>query len=81
MSRYKSKTSPDLKATLQRWLEERQPEDAEWLADQMPNLLEDVARVQAGFIALRGKVKKLESEMQTYRQTRLLAEFDDDNKH
>ena len=47
----------------------------------MPNLLEDVARVQAGFMTLRSKVKKLESEMQTYRQTRLLAEFEDDNKH
>ncbi|WP_086479015.1 hypothetical protein [Oceanospirillum sanctuarii] len=81
MSRYHSKTSPELREVLQRWQEERKPEDAEWLADQMPHLLEDVARVQAGFIALRGKVKKLEAEMQTYRQTRLLAEFDDDNKH
>lgn len=81
MSRYHSKTSPELKEILQRWQKERHPEDAEWLADQMPNLLEDVARVQAGFMTLRSKVKKLESEMQTYRQTRLLAEFEDDNKH
>ncbi|MDX1320373.1 MAG: hypothetical protein R3204_09810 [Oceanospirillum sp.] len=81
MSRYQSKTSPELKEILQRWKEERQPEDAEWLADQMPNLLEDVARVQAGFMTLREKVKKLEAEMKTYRQTRLLAEFDDENKH
>lgn len=81
MSRYHSNTSPELKEILQRWQEERHPEDAEWLADQMPNLLEDVARVQAGFMTLRSKVKKLESEMQTYRQTRLLAEFEDDNKH
>ena len=47
----------------------------------MPNLREDVARVQAGFMTLREKVKKLEAEMKTYRQTRLLAEFDDENKH
>lgn len=81
MSSYHSKTSPELRQVLQRWRDEGNPEDAAWLADQMPFLLEDVARVQAGFVALRGKVKKLESEMQTYRQTRLLAEFDDDNKH
>ncbi|MFG1488789.1 hypothetical protein ABMA58_06010 [Oceanospirillum sp. HFRX-1_2] len=81
MSRYHSKTSPELKEILQRWQEERKSDDAEWLADQIPYLLEDVARVQAGFMVLRNKVKKLESEMQTYRQTRLLAEFEDDNKH
>lgn len=81
MSRYHSKTSPELKEILQRWQEERKRDDAEWLADQIPYLLEDVARVQAGFMVLRNKVKKLESEMQTYRQTRLLAEFEDDNKH
>lgn len=81
MSRYHSKTSPELKEILQRWQEERKSDDAEWLADQIPYLLEDVARVRAGFMVLRNKVKKLESEMQTYRQTRLLAEFEDDNKH
>ncbi len=81
MSRYQSKTSPELKATLERWQQDRHPKDAEWLSDQIPYLLEDVARVQAGFFALQDKVKKLESEMKTYRQTRILAEFDDINKH
>lgn len=81
MARYQSKTSPELREVLQRWQEEGSVEDAEWLAGQMPHLLEDVARVQSGFLALRGKVKKLEAEMQTYRQTRILAEFEDDNRH
>ncbi|WP_028303804.1 hypothetical protein [Oceanospirillum maris] len=81
MTVYRSKTSPELLAILKRWQEDRRPEDAEFLADQMPHLLEDVARVQSGFIALKAKVKKLESEMEDYRQTRILAELDDEQIH
>jgi len=81
MTVYRSKTSPELLAILKRWQEDQRPEDAALLADQMPHLLEDVARVKSGFIALKTKVKKLESEMEGYRQTRILAEFDDEQIH
>ena len=81
MSRYQSKTSPELIATLKRFQQTRKAEDALWLADQMPFVLEDVSRIKAGFATLQEKVKKLEAEMETYRQTRILAEFDDIQKH
>ena len=81
MASYRSKTSPELLATLKRWQDDPQPEDAEFLADQMPYLLEDVARVKMGFMALQEKVKQLEIEMEDYRQTRILTEFDDEQKH
>lgn len=81
MAGYKSETSPELLAALKRWKASRDPEDAAFLADQIPHLLEDVTRVKAGFMVLRRKVKSLESEMRTYRQTRILVEFDDEQKH
>lgn len=81
MSRYKSKTSTEIKERLKQWQEQGNPEDAIWLADQIPHLLEDVARVQIGFLTLREKVRKLESEMTAYKHTRLLEAFEDEQQH
>ncbi len=85
MSKYKSNTSSELLATLARWQESRLPEDAEFLADQMPNLLQDLAKVKTTFFTLREKVALLEQETKKYRegfhQRQLLIEFDDEQKH
>lgn len=81
MSGYRSATSPELLTVLKRWQEYQNPEDAAFLADQLPSVLEDVARVKAGFMTLRQKVRQLEAEMESYRHTRILADFDDSQMH
>ncbi|MBB1487682.1 hypothetical protein [Oceanospirillum sediminis] len=85
MSKYRSATSPELLARLSRWKEERDAEDAEFLADQMPMVLQDVAMVRAAFFRLKEKVALLEQEVEDYKegyhQRQMLAEFEDDQLH
>ncbi len=85
MTKYKSATSPELLRTLQRWQSERNPEDAAFLADQLPHVLEDVAMVKASFLKLREKVALLEEDTRNYKegfhQRRMLEDFDDSQKH
>lgn len=85
MSKYKSATSPELLSRLARWKEHRAREDAEFLADQIPSLVQDVAMVKASFFRLKEKVALLEKEVEEYKegyhQRQILQEFDDDRKH
>ena len=85
MTKYKSATSPELLETLDRWQKERNPEDAAFLADQLPNVLRDVALVKTSFFKLREKVALLEKDTRDYKegfqQRRILEEFDDPQKH
>lgn len=79
MSSDDTPTSTQILETLKRWQEERRPEDAAFLADELPNVLRDVARVKAAFLTLRERVRKLDDEMETYRQIRLLNELSTDD--
>ncbi|WP_028302034.1 hypothetical protein [Oceanospirillum beijerinckii] len=85
MTKYKSATSPELLETLRRWQTERNLDDAEFLADQIPHILEDVAMVKASFLKLREKVALLEEDTRHYKegfhQRRILEDFDDSQKH
>lgn len=85
MTKYKSATSAELLETLKRWQEGRNPEDAAFLADQLPNVLQDIAMVRASFFKLKEKVALLEQDTRTYKegfhQRRILEEFDDPQKH
>lgn len=85
MTKYKSATSSELLETLRRWQTERSLNDAEFLADQIPHILEDVAMVRASFLKLREKVALLEEDTRNYKegfhQRRILEDFDDSQKH
>jgi len=85
MTKYKSATSPELLQTLRRWQSERNPDDAAFLADQLPYLLQDIAMVKDSFFKLREKVALLEEDTRNYKegfhQRRMLEDFDDSQKH
>lgn len=81
MVKRKSSASVELLDRLARWQSERLTEDAIFLADEMPNVLSDVALVKASFFALREKVALLEEDVENYKRRQLLLNFDDEQMH
>ncbi|OPX55332.1 hypothetical protein SAMN02745127_01611 [Oceanospirillum multiglobuliferum] len=81
MAKKKSSASVELLDRLARWQRERLTEDAIFLADEMPNVLSDVALIKASFFALREKVALLEEDVEGYKHRQVLLDFDDEQKH
>lgn len=81
MAKRKSSASTELLDRLARWQSERMTEDAVFLADEMPNVLSDVAIIKASFFALREKVGLLEAEVESYKRRQILLAFEDEQKH